>query len=214
VTFGHSTCGASTTKFTSDGQCDPITGGIVPDSTPGQGPYKDGQGNALPVATVPCGASAKLPALPPSASGRACTAKMMDGACAAGNACVAPAGRQCLQQAGDVPCPDGGMTKYLVYAPSDVKDARTCGACSCSSSATKCSNATLTTHTKSDCTDMGIALTVDGNCNGLPAGSDDTNDQYFVYNATPDTMACAPTSATVPVMGTVSVANPVTICCL
>jgi hypothetical protein len=101
-----------------------------------------------------------------------------------------------------------------VSAQGGVDDKRTCAACSCTSAATTCANASLTTHNRQDCSDPGTSVSIDGACDNLaPAGTDNSMDAYFVYKADPNTMACAPTSATVAVQGSVGLLSPITICC-
>lgn len=216
VQYGHTVCGGNTFSLTSDGSCDAIGGKIGHTSST---PYSDGIGTPLPATTVTCDATAKLPALTMGASGRSCAPSGPGGmGCTGGGACQpkVPGGEQCIQAAGDMPCPDmKSFTKrYVVYAPSDIKDTRSCGTCACSSKAASCSNAKLTTFTTSDCSGgAGVPLKIDGNCNNLPAGSDNQNNDHFIYSATPNTMACGAANATVPVAGQVDTTNPTTVCC-
>src|SRR6185295_4216529 len=100
---------------------------------------------------------------------------------------------------------------FVVYAPGDVVDQRTCGNCNCTSNAQKCTG-TLTTYHTANCSDTGTAVVADGSCNLLPAGSDDHLDDHFILSLMPDTMACKGASQT-PLSGQIKTTNPVTICC-
>jgi hypothetical protein len=179
--------------------------------------YKDCKGSPLPAAQVACMPMTSLPSLTPGAAGRTCTPSgPAGGTCAAGSTCLPPAdaGTLCVQHDGDMNCPAPSfMHRYVVYAPSDVMDQRQCGQCMCTSDATVCSNATLTTYPTADCTGPSITVAIDSNCDNLPMGSDNSMDNHFIYSATPDKTSCSPASANVMVMGSVVTSAPKTICC-
>jgi hypothetical protein len=212
--FGQTNCtGTAHPTVMSDGKCDsmPMIGLDMFQT------YKDCQGTPLPVTQVACAVTASLPTLTPGAAGRTCAPSgSVGGTCPAGSTCLPPAaaGTLCVQHDGDMMCPDPGlMHRYVVYAPSNVIDERQCGQCMCTSDATMCSNATLTTYHASDCSGPSITVPIDSNCENLPMGSDNSMDDHLIYNATPNKTTCSPASATVMVVGSIVTNNPKTICC-
>jgi hypothetical protein len=212
--FGQTQClGGANPTVTSDGKCDtmPKVGLDI-----GNKMYMDCQGTPLSVTTVACAATANLPALTPGAAGRTCTPSgAASGTCPNGSTCVPPvaADAQCIQHDGDMVCPTASFThRYVVFAPADVMDQRKCDQCTCTSDATMCSNAMLTTYHTADCSSGGITAVIDSGCHPLPGGSNNQNDDHFVYSAMPDKTSCSPMNATVMVTGTVAT-NPRTICC-
>jgi hypothetical protein len=221
VTFGYMTAQCGGTNMTKtipltipDGTCSPLGQQI---GQAGQGPFTAGKMTPAAPAQIAC-ANPQPPTAPPlqTIMGRTCTPSQTGSACSGGGTCLtaAPNGQQCIQVGTDLPCPSPFVTKYTVYAPGDVPDMRACDGCTCTSAATLCTNATLSTHSNQNCTDPATNLTANGSCNALSSNGD-SNDSYFIYNATPDTMTCKPTSATVPAANPLTLpTKPTTVCCM
>jgi hypothetical protein len=115
----------------------------------------------------------------------------------------------CYLRDGDVACPAGATNKKVLIPQSRVTDGRTCGACSCASKATSCS-ASITFATDDKCSTGTRTVSLSSSCTGISGSGSPT---HYRYSGTPNTLACAPSSATVPTTGTVGLGTPVTLCC-
>ena len=181
-------------------------------------PYGTGKAQKLDVTPVACSGKASLPAAPPSPDGVTCTpvASSAKG-CEVGSACLpeVTAASLCIQREGDIACPGAPFTKrHLVGAPGDVTDQRTCGTCSCTSSATSCNNATFIGYDNNTCSMGAAGVAIDGTCHETPSmGTNFDDNTHFIYSATPNTMSCAPSGNPAAVSGAFKLNNPTTICC-
>jgi hypothetical protein len=111
-------------------------------------------------------------------------------------------------------CPPGPFNvRSVVGTPGDVKDLRSCDACTCTSNATSCSNAKFTAYTDAGCTNGAATATIDGTCKSAGAGQSFQNDKFFKYEATPNLTACTPSSAKTALIGEYQLNNPITVCC-
>ncbi len=212
IQFGHTACGGDTFMLTATGGCDPIGKNIGHTQSTS---YVNANAS-VSVPKVDCGATAMLPE-PDATPGVSCAPSAAGGkGCDGDSACLprVDAAGWCIQSVGDIACPDSSFTKrQVVYAESDVDDKRTCGACSCTSTATKCVDGKFTSFTSNQCSANGsVSVTVNGACNDL-SGGDNQYHTHFKYTATPDSTACSPESSTSNLNGTVEATNPVTVCC-
>lgn len=215
LNFGVMACGGSVIAGTSSGTgaCDALASTVPQISNKDQATTK---ATKLAVKATACDATSTLSVDPPI-SAFTCTATAAPGAgCPNQAACVPkPAtGSVCIQHEGVKSCPAGGpMQLHIVAAPADVIDKRTCGACTCSSSATSCNGAKFTGYDDDACMVNPATIDIDGVCHFALNGKHFTGNTHFKYTATPDTMNCAAASATTPVGGAFQVDNPITICC-
>ena len=210
LSLGSLACGFNKHMLTSDGGCDGLGAPLGGDPIVNNAQYQYGKVKSLPAAPVSCPSTVTLPDL---VMGVACTPSQIGSGCGTQMSCVPAvpeAGTACVRKSGAHPCPTMYPTGYTLYAPGVVQDARKCDPCVCTSKATSCSNATLTTYDDASCTANPVALTADNGCHTLP-GNDSTN-AFFQYAATPDTMACAP-SPPAPPKGTATGTSPTTLCC-
>jgi hypothetical protein len=215
LNFGIMGCGGSVIAGTSSGTgaCDSLASKVPQISNKDQATT---MATKLAVKATACDATA-TPSVDPPIGAVTCTPTGPSGAgCPNQTACVpkAATGSVCIQHEGAMSCPAGGpMQRRIVAAPADVIDNRTCGACTCSSSATSCSGAKFTGYDDANCTGNPGTVDIDSVCHFAANGQNFTGDNHFKYTATPDTMNCAAASATTPVGGSFQVNNPITICC-
>jgi len=210
--------GVDTIALTITGDCDNI--GHKIGKSPGNNIFQTGEIAALPPVQVPCDAPVPQPPTLTATPGRACAPNALGDGCTGGGTCLPTVnvGLQCIQLAGNNngQCPaEFDHTRYIVYAPADVVDNRTCAACTCNTTATTCTMPTFTTYAANggnDCPGNGNAVTVDGNCDNLPNGSDNSNDDHFIYDAMATT-TCIPAQTMVPVQNMVQLPTATTICC-
>jgi hypothetical protein len=203
---GAVSCNDATHQMSIDGSCHPL-------EFAWSGLYNGAGASTPPPRQVSCPASAALPpivddgyvvicSLPPAAAA----------SCAGGTACVERPGAAslCVIRDGDHACPLGYPAKLLVGDRNDIVDQRTCGTCTCMSATAACSAATVRFFGTVDCTGASRDVTLDGNCNAISGSGTPTN---YLYEATPDTLSCAPVEAVVPAAGSVSLSFVRTLCC-
>ena len=211
VKFGYTTCTGTTFNVPATGGCDPI-GALIGNG--GQGHYKDANATGPGVMNAACSATPAAPPALQATESISCAPSSTGGkGCGSDSACLpqVDAAAWCIQTAGDMACPNGTFThKQVVYAKSDVTDKRSCGACSCTSTATKCNNAELTSFDNAQCSGTGVSLDVGVGCKDF--SGDNQSHGFFKYTADPDTTACAVTSPST-LNGTVEVKHPITVCC-
>ncbi|MFS8066163.1 MAG: hypothetical protein ACMG6S_07305, partial [Byssovorax sp.] len=211
IQFGHTSCGGNIFTLPATGGCDPIGGNIGHTQTT---PYNNATASPN-VPKVACAATPVLPALQAS-KGVSCAPSAAGGKGCDGDSVCLPrvdAAGWCIQSSGDVACPDPSFThRQVVHAKGDVDDERACGDCSCTSNATKCTDGKFTSFTSDQCSGPGVSVTVNGVCNDLSGGDNQTH-TFFKYTAKPETVDCTPGSATTGLNGAVVVANPITVCC-
>jgi len=210
VKMGIIACGGNTYTPDATGACDSLNTTVTND-------YATAIGVPPVAKQVACVSSADLPDPQPGAVGVTCSPlPSIAGGCMNGATClpkVTSAGR-CIQAAGDMACPAGPFSKrHVVGDVGDVMDQRMCGACSCQSSATLCTNATFTGYNDAACTQHPVSVPLNGVCNPVNTSNFKDN-KYFKYQATPDTMSCAPTGAAPSLSGAFALKNPLTLCCL
>jgi hypothetical protein len=153
---------------------------------------------------VACAASAALPAIAADARFDVCAAPP--------GACVPEGTGACVSRAGDASCPAAFPVRHLVTAEADLDDTRACGACTCLSEATACTNATLTLYTTDDCAPAGAHVaTLNGTCNAYDG---DFSLRSYRYAASPSPPGCAATSETTFMTGGVASKQQTTLCCL
>ena len=194
-----------------------VTGGCDALGTTLAGPHKSILGNVLKAVTVPCGVTLSKPGQVPSGVDLTCAPQASSaGGCAGGQACLpkVPSGQVCVQATGNIACPGGSpfTVKHLVGSPGDVSDQRNCGACSCASNATTCSNATFTAYTDA-CANNAVSASLDGGCGSADNNASFQNDTHFIYAATPNVTTCTASSGTTPLSGGFVPNSPITICC-
>lgn len=120
----------------------------------------------------------------------------------------------CIQANQDMACPPGPYTvRSVVGTPGDVADTRACGACTCTSDATTCANATFTAYTDAGCSMSATSVAIDGGCHNGGNGQSFSGDTHFVYQATPNLTTCTPSAAKPALSGGFQPNNPITICC-
>ncbi|MDB4996436.1 MAG: hypothetical protein JWM74_3868 [Myxococcaceae bacterium] len=170
-------------------------------------------GSPEPPINVACAATAVKPPLAATSSFNACLVAGFGDAGAGASACLPSGSGSCIAKPGIEPtCPGDFTNRRVVTRTTDVVDQRTCGACTCNTTATTCTNATLSFWT-SNSTCSGTTTHV-AQLNGLCSAFDGNfNPQAFRYDATPSPNACAPSSATSPIGGTVTSSAQSTICC-
>jgi hypothetical protein len=194
-----------------------VTGGCDPIGMPIMSTAQSIKTVPLPVTPVDVPGTAKLPGTLPGAAGTTCTPIAdLAGGCSPGDACVPrPASASlCIEHDGDVACPAGAYSqRSVVGAPGAVTDKRSCAACTCSSSAASCSNPTFSAYSNSSC--LGGADTAQLVANVcVQANAPFTNDDYFIYSATPTAPTCQIGGAPPAVVGAVEPKSPTTICCM
>jgi hypothetical protein len=178
--------------------------------------YSTGMANPLTAKQVSCGGTGVPPAAQPASGGVTCSpVPSVAGGCQSGSACLPKimTADRCIQSPGDVVCPPGPFSnRKVVGAVGDVMDNRTCGACSCTSTATSCSSATFTGYDDPACTIHAVSVQIDGTCHMVNAGTFQGND-HFKYNATPNTLTCTATGAPPALSGAFALKSPTTLCC-
>jgi hypothetical protein len=194
-----------------------ITGGCDPIGLKFGGKYNSIKATPLGVTAIDVTSNGVVPNTQPGANGVTCSPDTDPaGGCASDQTCLTKSiyGSLCVQQAGEVPCPGSPFTvRRVVGAPGMVDDQRSCGQCTCSSSATGCSNPTFAGYTDGSCNSApSPAAVVSMTCSHTASGDWD-NDDHFIYKATPDNQSCNVKGAPADVMGTLSVQSPTTICC-
>jgi hypothetical protein len=212
MSLGQSSCdcaGVQGVPLVSDGGCDPIG---APIGSP-CGPWGHGQVTVIDAGQVGCAATEQLPPITYLAQGQVCAPLAAGAGCADAGECLPPVvpQRLCVAQVGLPACPFGFPEVHVVYAPSSVTDTRVCGACGCTSLATSCNAASVTLFDDPACTTDPVTITADRSCDGFTGDPSDAG--WFVYGATPDTMACTGPSTTPFSEGGVEVTTPITICC-
>jgi hypothetical protein len=217
VTFGFSQCGGPPVPLTSDGTCNPVGAMGATIGTGNGTPWSDAKAKPLGATMVACDTTTTLPAVTPGVAGRSCAPTSPAGkGCPNSGACLptVPAAAWCIRTDGDVPCPSPSFTqRHVVSDPTDVMDGRACGACTCTSNATSCSNASFTTYNNAACTGgSGVTATADSGCHDFMVGGNNSGDSYFKYSATANTLACSG-GGSVGLTGAVTLKNPKTICC-
>jgi hypothetical protein len=171
-------------------------------------------GSPEPPTNVACAASAVKPPLGATSSFNACLVAGFGDAGAGASACLPSGSGSCIAKPGvEATCPTGFPNRRVVTRTTDVVDQRTCGACTCNTTATSCTNASISFYT-SNSTCSGTTTRVaqlNGFCNAFDGNF---TPQAFRYDATPSPNACAATTATSPVGGTVTSTAQSTICCV
>jgi hypothetical protein len=204
-------CTLETITSTVTGGCDAFGVTLV-------GPHKSLNASPLKAVSVACAVTVNKPASVPSSVETICGAPASSGGgCAGGQTCfpkVAP-GELCIQASGDMACPPGSpfTARQVVGAPGDVIDQRTCGACTCTSSASICSNATLTAYSDGNCVVNPVSAVIDGTCGAAGNNATFQHATHFIYQATPNTTTCTPSTTTPPLLGAFQPSSPITLCC-
>jgi hypothetical protein len=163
------------------------------------------------IAQVSCGATAALP--PAIDDGALLVCDLAAGgapiACPGGTCIPKPdPDKICILHTGDTAtCPAAFPTKKIV-APS-FTDGRTCGACSCTTNATTCTNRQIGFYTNGGCNQGERLSTVDNTCNDLSGSGSAT---FYQYKATANG-SCVAAAATVAVTGALALTTPSTLCC-
>jgi len=158
--------------------------------------------------SVPCPGTSAPPAIAVDARIDVCTSAAPtpcpDGACVA----VAADVTTCFLHEGDADCPASAPTKKAVVVESDIKDERTCAACSCTGTATDCTQRTLTLYGAS-CSGSAAAHNLGPMC----VDYSDLNRLYYKYSANPTGLTCTPSGAPPALSGTVTLPPTKTLCC-
>lgn len=213
VQFGHFNCMGDQFPFDTAGGCEPIGKAIGFDS--GMDDWDDAKATGPGLSNTACTATPSAPPpLAPATEGISCAPSSTGGkGCGSASACLPKTeeGSWCIQQAGDVSCPDTTFTKKkVVYDKSDITDKRTCGSCTCTANATKCINGKFTSFDNAQCSGTGLSFDVGVGCKDL-TGDNHTHTHYR-YTAEPDVKTCKVASAPA-LNGDVEAKNPITICC-
>jgi hypothetical protein len=189
---------------TADGACHPL--GFT-----WNGSYNGAGGFAPAVVIAACPAIAERPPMIDDGSAVVCSVAGGAVPCAGGSCAPAAAAilKICALHDGDVACPAGYPAKRVLAPQESIVDDRACGACSCSTTATSCSNETLTFATNATCTTGTRTAAIDGTCNALSGSGTPT---HYKYTAVPNQTTCAAAAATVPSTGAIT-APSVTLCC-
>jgi hypothetical protein len=117
---------------------------------------------------------------------------------------VAGYGQNCLAHDGDLACPDGLPTRYVLGVGA-LNDTRTCSACTCATD--NCASTEVAFSTSTNCF-LGLAkLKANGSCNTLIVGAG-TMKSAQITNAG----GCAMTKPST-LSGDVTFATPRTVCC-
>ena len=193
-----------------------VTGGCDPIGQPIMSTAQSIKATPLPVTAVDVPGTTGLPGTQPGAGGTTCAPTAgLAGGCSPGEACLPkPASASlCIQHPGDIVCPSGPFAvRTVVGGPGAVTDQRTCAACTCSSSAASCLNPTFSAYSSPACNGGADTAQLVANACVL-ATSPFTNDDYFVYSATPSGPTCQITGAPPAVIGAADIQSPTTICC-
>lgn len=202
---GITFCNDGQRNVTVDGTCQPL--GFAWSSA-----NKGARAASLPAATVACGASAALPPLTDDGATELCHPSELAPACTTGGTCIPPteAATLCLMRDGDVTCPEGFPNKVVGVDARGIDDGRACGACTCQSTATSCSNAKLSFYADAQCTQGERSFDANDQCNDLSGSGTPTHRRY---TATPNSNVCAATADTVPVTGELSLPKVRSVCC-
>ena len=170
-------------------------------------------GSPEPPINVACAATAVKPPLAATSSFNACLVAGFGDAGAGASACLPSGSGSCIAKPGVEPtCPGGFTNRRVVTRTTDVVDQRTCAACACNTTATTCTNATISMWSSNN-TCSGVT-THSAQLTGLCAAfNGNFSPQAYRYDATPSPNACAPTSATSAIGGTVTSSAQSTICC-
>jgi hypothetical protein len=132
--------------------------------------------------------------------------------CSGGDVCVATtsARAQCILEEGSTSCAGAYSAAYSVGASLD--DTRACtGACTCGQPTAKCTKKTLTLYTAGTCTGATLVLDTDGVCDATGEVASMYNS--YQYTATPTVVCASPTETPAPV-GSLTLTDPQTLCCL
>ncbi|MEP7127069.1 MAG: hypothetical protein ABJE95_39415 [Byssovorax sp.] len=204
-------CTAETITSFVTGGCDPLGMTLV-------GPHKSILGTVLNPVPAACAFTVNKPAGIPSSVETLCAPTASGaGGCNVGEACLpkVTAAQLCIQTNGDVACPAGSLftVRQVVGAPGDVIDQRTCAACTCTSNASTCGNATFTAYMDGNCTVSPVSAAINGVCGAAANNASLQNDTHFVYQATPNVTSCTPSSAKPALMGAFQLNAPITLCC-
>src|SRR6185295_6700043 len=97
----------------------------------------------------------------------------------------------------------------LVCAREGFVDQRSCNGCTCSITASSCSNRKLAFYGDAACAGDHIDLPADNTCRIAPAGAK----SYYRYEPTATGGACAAIASTVGVIGAVTAPAKQTLCC-
>ena len=204
-------CGAVTLNVNVTGDCDSLGQKFNTN-------YGTIEAAPLKVKAIDVPGTEVLPDTEPGPGGTTCgPSASAAGGCAGGETCLpkAQAASLCIQHDGDLPCPGGGPSKRRVVGdPNAVNDLRTCAACTCSSNAASCSNATFAGYLDNTCTSTPApAALAAGTCTSLSGNLGWLDDTHFKYMATANNPTCTPKGAAPNVSGSVEFQAPKTICC-
>jgi hypothetical protein len=108
-------------------------------------------------------------------------------------------------------CPSGFEVRRVLTGKDELEDGRSCGACSCNSKASACTNATFTLYTDDNCTTGARAAVFNDACH--PFDSSGPAFKTYQYRATPNVAGCAPVQPTSKVTGELKPKARVTLCC-
>jgi hypothetical protein len=136
--------------------------------------------------------------------------------CSGGDVCVATtsAMSRCVIGAGSsLACPGAYTVSHQVGA--SIIDSRDCGGpCTCESEPTAtCDEKTWTFYTGTDCTGTAESVDMDGTCDATGSLSSFGYESYR-YTADPSGATCGAATATPSAIGSLSLADPHTLCCL
>jgi hypothetical protein len=195
------------------GTCSPATVNYTPP------PGAKMQASALPYTAGSCtpNPTVTLPPVTFTGQGRVCGSAVAAGAGCSGGASCAPIAQGsgfnlCVAHDGVQTCPPGFAKSHTV-GPS-VSDTRGCSKCACGGATGTCQNSTLTLFPDSNCQDGGAVVAADGKCSSFPApngGGPAPTYVAYTYTAEVQGEACPPSAVSPD--GTVSLAQPKTICC-
>jgi hypothetical protein len=136
--------------------------------------------------------------------------------CSSDDVCVATTGAmsQCVIQAGSsLSCPGPYTVSHAVG--SSIVDSRDCGgSCACAAQPTAtCGDETWTFYTGANCKGTAETVDMDGSCDATGALSGYGYGSYQ-YTASPSGETCGAATATPSAIGSLSLADPRTVCCL
>lgn len=209
---GSSNCNDGTFTLNTDGDCRPLGFGWDPGN--GDGPYNEVVMSAPAIVQVACAATATPPAVVDDGALLVCdlAASPTGGiptACTGGTCVLKPgADRICLLAAGDTATCPAGFPSRAVLAPS-FTDGRQCGTCSCTSTASQCSNTQIAFYTNDGCNQGQRTANTGSSCNSI--GGSGTPSHYR-YEATANG-SCIAAAANVAFTGAVTRTTPSTLCC-
>lgn len=152
---------------------------------------------------VTCPSSVKRPALTDDGRFDVCPTPGDEKTCGAG-ACI-------LHESTDATCPEDFPLRRELTDETDIEDTRTCGACSCQTKATACTEASVTLYTDDQCSAGGRKAVFDGVCRAFD--SSNFSPKSYQYHATPNVSGCDPASPTTTLTGSVTSKKKVTLCC-